>query len=210
MKAAILVLMISMAAFGLTLNDWGYCDSPAAGAVGGNNNWYGVRFTPPADCNTGTISQIQMWTATSTASFTNPTVHLRVFKFVSSQTNPITEPWSPTWNFPITSPGTTGAWVTYNLNTPFTYDRSVAAEMLIAFQSEHAPSHDTWVSEIGYDGSIGTPNRNYVVVNKNMPTPADWSLSAQGDYMIRLTFTYTPQLTPVLPTSLGNIKAVYN
>ena len=209
MKTALLILAICMAAFGVTLNDWGYCDSPAAGVVGGDNNWYGVRFTPPADCNTGTISQIDMWTA-STAGFTNPTIHLRIFKFVSGQTNPITEAWSPTWNFPITSPGTTGNWVTYNLSNPFTYDRAVAAEFVVAFQSEHAPSQNTWLSKIGYDGTVSTPNRNYIVVNKNMPQPSDWSLSAQGDYMIQLTFTYTPQTTPVLPTSLGNIKAVYN
>jgi len=209
MKTALLILTISLAAFGVTLNDWGYCDSPAAGVAGGNNNWYGVRFTPPDDCNTGTISQIKMWTASS-AGFTNPTIHLRVFKFISSQTNPITEAWSPTYNFPITSPGTTGTWVTYNLSTPFVYVRSTSPDFLVAFQSEHAPSQTSWISQIGYDGTIGTPNRNWVVVNHNMPAPSDWSLSAQGDYMIRLTFTYTPTTTPVLPTSLGNIKAVYN
>jgi hypothetical protein len=151
-----------------------------------------------------------MWTATSNASYTGPIIHLRVFKFIAGETYPITEPWSPTWNFSITSPGTTGAWVTYNLSSPFLIDRSVADEFVVAFQSEHAPSQPTWVSEIGYDGSVGTPNRNWIVVGHNMPQPADWSLSSQGDYMIRLTFTYTPTTTEVLPTSLGNIKAVYN
>ncbi len=209
MKTFAFILITVITGFSVTIHDWGYCDSPAAGMVGGSNNWYGVHYTPPADCTTGTISQIEMWCGATTG-YTNADVRLRIFKFLPSMTNPITEAWSGNYNFDIPDTGPTGNWVTFNLSTPFAYVRSVSPDFLVAFQSEHAPSQPTWVSKIGYDGTLGTPNRNWRAVNVNMPAPSDWAISPQGDYMFRLTFTYTPQLTPVLPTSLGNIKAVYN
>lgn len=209
MKTAILVLTLAMTALGVTWYNWGYCESTAAGIVGGDNNWYGVRFTPPDDCSTGNVENIQMWSA-ATSGYNNAGVRLRIFKFIPSQTYPITEAWSQNYNFTMPATVPAGEWVTYTLNPAFVYIRSESPEFLVAFQSEHAPSQPTWLSMIGYDGEIGTLNRNYVVVGKNMPSPQDWSLSSQGDYMFRIAFSYTPDLTPVLPTSLGNIKATYN
>jgi len=201
--------MTVLAALSITMEQWGYCGPTAAGMTGGSHNWYGVHFTPPADAYTATISQIEMWCGASPG-YSNADVRLRIFKFIATQPNPITETWSQNYNFDIPATGPTGNWVTFNLVPAFVYNRSVSPEFLVAFQSETAPSNPSQYSMIGYDGEISTPNRNWIALDKNMPLPSDWSLSTQGDYMFRLTFNYTPSGSPVEPTSLGNIKAVYH